>query len=335
MSRRWQLKRWAQSQAVLALAGLGVAGALGLNADPAIATPVMIGCSFVLLACWAWVAGNGPQAVVAAGAFGGVTVALVVPFTGPSLLGLISVVASLAGLTVGFGWLVGAELSESVRRTASRSCLLRSMACASALYDYQAGDHGERVARSCVALGVFLGLPEDDLLRLEWAARLHDVGKVAVLRTILKKPGALTAAEIDAVQQHSTLGADIIVEVEPILAPIARVVRHHHERWDGAGYPAGLRGEAIPLESRIIAVVDMYEALVSDRPYRRAIPPGDAHKEVVARSGTQFDPDVVAVFDTVWTQGRLGGGAAAGEMTVRPAAATIPTAIATHGVLAG
>lgn len=335
MSTRWMLRGWVQSQAVLVLAGLGVVGALGLYVDAAIATPVMIGASSLLLACWAWVAGFGHQAVMAAGAVGGVFVAVIAPLTGPSFLGLISALVSLAGLTVGFGWLSGAKFGVSNAGTPSRSCLLRSMACASALHDYQAGDHGERVAEYCVDVGVFLGLPDDDLLRLEWAARLHDVGKVAVSRAILKKPSALTAAEIDAVQRHSTLGADLISEAEPTLAPIARIVRHHHERWDGTGYPVGLRGDAIPLESRIIGVVDMYEALISDRPYRRGITPVEAHKEILTRSGTQFDPDVVAVFDAVWTQGKLGGWMAPGELAIDPAVATIPTAAATHVVLAG
>ena len=324
----WQIRGRPRSVTVLALTVLGIAGAVGLNADPSIASPVMISASCVLLVWWSWGVGYRPHAGIAVVAVGGVAVVLAVQIAGTSLLGLASSFVSLAGLTVGFRWLVGADFTGSGSAPASQSSLLRGMACASALHDYQIGDHGERVAMYCVAVGAFLGMPDCDLHRLEWAARLHDVGKVAIPRAILKKPGPLTAAETFAVQQHCAFGADIILATEPASAQIARVVRHHHERWDGKGYPVGLREEAIPLESRIIAVVDMYEALISDRPYRQAIAPREAHEEILARAGTQFDPDVVAVFDAVWRHGSIGG-LPAGEKTVDPAVVTVPMSAAT------
>lgn len=333
MSMGWQFNGKARSVAVLALAGLGIAGAVGLNADPAIASPLMICASFLLLVCWSWGVGYRLQTGIVAGGVGAAAVALGLHQVGTSLFGLASSLVSLAGLTLGFRWLMGADSTDGGSAPASRSSLLKGMARASALHDYQIGDHGERVAEYCVVVGAFLGMPECDLRRLEWAARLHDVGKVAIPRTILKKPGSLTPAETIAVQQHSALGADIILAAEPAFAPIARVVRHHHERWDGTGYPVGLRGEAIPLESRVIAVVDMYEALISDRPYRKAIAPAAAREEILARSGTQFDPDVVAIFDAVWMHGSIGG-FAAGELTVGPEAVTVPMPNATEAVMA-
>lgn len=205
----------------------------------------------------------------------------------------------------------GAEMGRDFNPespVASLENVLRSMASASALRDLQTADHCERVTVNSVACGTFLGLPAEELARLEWAARLHDVGKVAVPQAILRKPGVLTHEEMQIVQRHSDDGADMLVAAAKELATIAKAVRHHHERWDGTGYPVGLKAEAIPLESRIIAIVDMYEALTSDRPYRGAMCPDDAYREVLVRAGTQFDPDVVAVFDALWKQGRIAMG---------------------------
>lgn len=199
--------------------------------------------------------------------------------------------------------------------------LMRGMASASGLRDQQTADHEERVAVNSLAVGLFLGLPHDDLARLEWAARLHDVGKVAVPQTILRKSGSLTPEELEAVRQHSSFGADILLATEPALAPIAHVVRHHHEHWDGSGYPAGLKGAEIPLESRIISVLDMYEALTSDRPYRLALAPAEAHREIMERSATQFDPDIIEVFDVLWERGTL---AVSRHTRVRRSPATSP-----------
>lgn len=183
--------------------------------------------------------------------------------------------------------------------------LLRSMVLASEIRDHQTADHSDRVARNCRLVGEFLGLTEDDIVGLEWAARVHDVGKAAIPREILQKPASLSESEMETVKQHCEFGAAMLIAASPALRPIAQLVRHHHENWDGTGYPVGLVASEIPLESRIIAVIDMYEALTSDRPYRPAMDSAAAHAEVLSRSGTRFDPDVVRIFDELWRRGAI------------------------------
>jgi HD-GYP domain-containing protein (c-di-GMP phosphodiesterase class II) len=128
------------------------------------------------------------------------------------------------------------------------------------------------------------------------AARIHDLGKVGTQDSALRKPGPLTEEERLDIQQHSAIGADIVGRLESYKR-IATIVRHHHERWDGKGYPDGLSGEDIPLGSRIICVADSFDAMTSDRPYRRALSTDDAHAELVKHSGTQFDPVIVTAFE--------------------------------------
>src|SRR5664279_2678900 len=123
------------------------------------------------------------------------------------------------------------------------------------------------------------------------AGLLHDVGKIGVPDAILNKPGPLDAAEVAQMQSHATLGGDIVAAAD--LPEEAHWIRHHHERYDGAGYPDGLRGEAIPLESRIILTCDAYEAMTSNRPYRKAPGHAFAIAELQRFAGTQFDPRAV------------------------------------------
>ena len=132
----------------------------------------------------------------------------------------------------------------------------------------------------------------DEIFR---AAELHDVGKMAIPDAILNKPGPLEAAEWEFMRKHTLIGERIIAAA-PALVPVARLVRSTHERWDGEGYPDGLRGEQIPLGSRIIAVCDAYEAMVSERPYSVAMVPARAMEELQRGAGSQFDPAVVATF---------------------------------------
>ncbi|MGB3328836.1 MAG: HD-GYP domain-containing protein, partial [Thermomicrobiales bacterium] len=130
---------------------------------------------------------------------------------------------------------------------------------------------------------------------IEWASRVHDLGKVGVRDAVLFKAGRLDAEEWVEMRSHAVIGADIIARLAQS-DRIAIIIRHHHERWDGSGYPDGLKGEEIPLGSRIIAVADTYEAMTADRPYRRALPAETAYKEILANSGSQFDPLVVSAF---------------------------------------
>jgi putative nucleotidyltransferase with HDIG domain len=154
--------------------------------------------------------------------------------------------------------------------------------------------HSRRVARHVTAIAEQMGLPAEEVARIRTAAAVHDVGKIYVVDKILDKPGKLTFTEFNAVKEHSTFGAEMVAALgDPELA---RIVRHHHERLDGRGYPDGLSGEQIPLGSRIIAVADTFDAVTSSRPYREA----KSHKEALellrAEAGTQLDPDAVRAF---------------------------------------
>jgi HD-GYP domain-containing protein (c-di-GMP phosphodiesterase class II) len=131
------------------------------------------------------------------------------------------------------------------------------------------------------------------LLELEFAARLHDVGKIQVPDAVLNKPGPLDSDESDVIRSHAAWGAATLSRI-PGLEAVATLVRFHHERWDGSGYPDGLSGGRIPLGSRIISVCDAYGAMTCDRPYRGAMDSRDALREIRAGAGSQFDPAVVA-----------------------------------------
>jgi HD-GYP domain-containing protein (c-di-GMP phosphodiesterase class II) len=141
-------------------------------------------------------------------------------------------------------------------------------------------------------VAMLLGLHRDQVERIAEAALLHDVGKLEVPEEILHKPGPLTEDEWEIIATHPVAGERILLRI-PDLAPIAPVVRHEHEHWDGSGYPDGLRGRLIPIGSRIILACDAYHAMIADRPYRAAMSPQDAAAELRRGAGTQFDPDVV------------------------------------------
>ena len=157
-------------------------------------------------------------------------------------------------------------------------------------------EHSRCVATVAVRVGRRLRLGAVELHDLRYAAELHDLGKVGLPDAVLLKPGPLAADEWDLVRQHPALGEEL-VGVLPELAPAARFVRHHHERIDGGGYPDGLRGEAIPEASRVLAVADAFVAMAEDRPYRAALDPDEAAEELRAGSGTQFDARVVEALD--------------------------------------
>jgi HD-GYP domain-containing protein (c-di-GMP phosphodiesterase class II) len=128
-----------------------------------------------------------------------------------------------------------------------------------------------------------------------WGYRLHDIGKVAIAERILMKRGDLTPSEWMEMRTHPEVGAQIVAPLR-FMGDAVLVIRHHHERFDGSGYPHGLRGEEIPASARIFSVVDAFDAITNDRPYRKARPPEDALAEIARRAGTQFDPTVVEAF---------------------------------------
>jgi putative two-component system response regulator len=154
-------------------------------------------------------------------------------------------------------------------------------------------------------VGARLGCDETCLTLLRLGGVLHDVGKLVVSEDILGKPGPLTDAEFALVRMHPEAGARLVA-LDRTLRPALPAVLYHHERWDGGGYPTGRARTEIPLEARILAVVDCYDAMTSDRPYRAALPPDEAAAEVDRCSGTQFDPDIALAFLGVWESGALG-----------------------------
>lgn len=181
---------------------------------------------------------------------------------------------------------------------------IRSLVAALEAKDPYTKGHSVRVARYCVALAQELGLGDRAVERLEYAALLHDLGKVGISHGILSKRGALTAAEMEEIRRHPDIGAHIIDSV-PYLEDLVEVVRHHHERYDGSGYGHALAGESIPLAARIMAVADAYDAMTSERSYRGALEPPAALQEVIAGAGTQFDSRVVDAFRRIVEQGDL------------------------------
>lgn len=172
---------------------------------------------------------------------------------------------------------------------------LLSLANAIETRDGYTGGHVDRVTRYAVATGKEMGLAGDSLRHLWVGALLHDVGKIGVPDHILKKPGRLTDDEYEVMKRHPVTGAAIL-ERSSFLRPALPGVLHHQEKWDGTGYPYGLKGEEISLEGRILAVADTFDAIVSSRPYRGGRPPQAAVEELHRCAGTQFDPSVVEAF---------------------------------------
>jgi HD-GYP domain-containing protein (c-di-GMP phosphodiesterase class II) len=166
--------------------------------------------------------------------------------------------------------------------------------------DTYTSGHSARVGKLAVIIAEGLEMSEDKIEALKYAAVLHDVGKIGVSETILNKDGKLLEAEWEIIRSHPVIGETIIKSIK-FLFDIGQVVRHHHERYDGEGYPDGIKGEEIPLESRIIAVADTYDAITSDRSYRKGKTHDEAIQELKRVSGSQLDPKLVEVFCKVVT----------------------------------
>ena len=183
--------------------------------------------------------------------------------------------------------------AQELRR--SYIATVRALSNAVEARDAYTGKHAERVAAYGMALARSCGLEVEDSPQIEFGFLLHDVGKVAVPDAILFKSGSLTEEEYSLVRRHPVTGTEILRDVD-FLGEGKLVVRHHHERWDGQGYPDGLAGEAIPLAARVFAVADALDALTTNRPYRPASDFAAAREEVYRGAGTQFDPAVIAAY---------------------------------------
>jgi diguanylate cyclase (GGDEF)-like protein len=183
------------------------------------------------------------------------------------------------------------ELARLQEADASPAAV-HALAAAIEARDHYTQGHSDEVVRLARGVAMLLGLTADAVERVGHGALLHDVGKLAIPPTILHKGGALDDAEWSVMAEHPVIGEGILRRL-PQLAPLAPIVRHEHEHWDGSGYPDGLSGAQIPVGSRIILACDAYAAMTTERPYRSALSEADAMAELRARAGTQFDPQVV------------------------------------------
>jgi HD-GYP domain-containing protein (c-di-GMP phosphodiesterase class II) len=186
-------------------------------------------------------------------------------------------------------------------RLSVRAEIALALVAAAEVHSPPLGDHLRAVSRTAHHIGIDMGLTQDRLDTLVAGALLHDVGKIGVSDSILQKPGALSKEEEQIMRQHPVVGASLIGEIEELKEAMP-AVRHHHERFDGAGYPDGLEGEEIPLEARIVLVADAFDSMIRGRPYRFRISTTDALRELARHAGTQFDPEVVEAFVRVLEQ---------------------------------
>jgi hypothetical protein len=171
--------------------------------------------------------------------------------------------------------------------------------------DEYTAEHSRSVVDLAEAVGSEMGVEGQELQELEFAAMLHDIGKIAIPKQILHKPSSLTADEFEIIKNHTIEGQFILDRVGGLLGRVGEIVRSCHERWDGTGYPDGLKGEDIPLAARIVFACDAFNAMTTDRPYRKALTSAAAIEELVTNAGSQFDPDVVLALVKVVEEGPL------------------------------
>jgi putative nucleotidyltransferase with HDIG domain len=188
------------------------------------------------------------------------------------------------------------ELEESYQRlkAANRQALLGLAEAIEAKDSYTKG-HCGRVAAYALTLAKEIGSSESDRENLEFGAFLHDIGKIGIRDAVLLKPGPLDDQEWVHMRQHPVKGYEIAKEID-MLKPTMGAIRNHHEKWDGSGYPDGLKAEAIPLSARLVAIADAYDAMATDRPYKKALPLEECEKLLRKNAGVMFDPGLVEVF---------------------------------------
>jgi len=194
-------------------------------------------------------------------------------------------------------------LAEQLRH--ANVATVEALAAAVDAKDPYTRGHSQRVSHYAEGIARALDLEAGDVARIRLAGMLHDVGKIGIPDAILTKPGALSAEEIVVIHQHPAIGERMLANV-PFLHDILPAIRHHHERWDGRGYPDGLPGPAIPPDAAVLAVADAFDAMTSNRNYRLALSVSDARLRLHEGAGTQFDPDAVAAFDRAYGLGLMG-----------------------------
>lgn len=191
--------------------------------------------------------------------------------------------------------------SKLLGNNSYRHVILSSIKNALHEKSYETEEHGERLANYCLVIGEQMGLSGTQLDELKMLGMLHDIGKIAIDDQILNKPDELTTDEYEEMKKHPEIGFRIASTIPEMLS-VAEYILTHHEHWDGSGYPEGIAGDSIPLPARILSVVDAYDAMVSDRPYRVAMTKEEAINELKANAGTQFDPKVVEIFIQLLSQ---------------------------------
>jgi putative two-component system response regulator len=214
------------------------------------------------------------------------------------------------------------KVTERTRElAASQLEILDRLAHAAEYRDDDTGQHTNRVGHIAALIAQKMHLPPARVELIRRAAPLHDVGKIGVPDNILLKPGRLTPEEFEIIKPHTTIGAALLSGGHSEMVKAAEsIALTHHERWDGSGYPVGLKGEDIPLEGRIVSIADVFDALSHDRPYKKAWPLEDCVAEIERNSGRQFDPQVVSAFLELWNAGVLKAAVTTGSLalTVEP-----------------
>lgn len=194
------------------------------------------------------------------------------------------------------------RLEKQNRSGSSRSQVVKALLAALSERDYIAGGHAERLQELCLEMGRAVGLDRYRLAALDLVAQVHDLGKIGIPDQILFKESGLSDEEWQIMRQHPEKGYRIAC-ASPDLEGVAELILRHHEKYDGTGYPLGLKGEEIPLECRILTIIDAYDAMTNDRPYRRAKSKSEALSELKQCAGTQFDPNLVQVFSEIFEEG--------------------------------
>jgi HD-GYP domain-containing protein (c-di-GMP phosphodiesterase class II) len=216
----------------------------------------------------------------------------------PARVKLLEMIAAQIAIAIDNSALVESLGQSNQDLVSAHHATIEGLSRALELRDRETEGHAHRVADFCIILAMRLGINGEELEHTRQGALLHDIGKIGIPDKILRKPGKLNSQEWSIMKQHPLYAYNVLSQIED-LKPALAIPLHHHERWDGTGYPHGLGGEKIPLPARVFAVVDVYDALTSDRPYRPAWSKEQAIEYITSQSGQHFDPRVVETFTEI------------------------------------